>query len=109
MSDKLRHTNDDSFGTDVLTAAEKPVLVDFWATWCGPCRALEPVLEKNADELSDKMDVYKLNIEESQATAQKFGVTSIPTLLMFKNGEVVDKLIGNPGPKKLREFMDKHC
>lgn len=109
MAEKLRQTNDDSFGADVLNAADKPVLVDFWATWCGPCRALEPVLQKNADELGDKMEVFKLNIEESQATAQKFGVTSIPTLLMFKNGEVVDKLIGNPGAKKLREFMDKHA
>jgi len=106
-SEKIRTTNDADFSNDVLSAPG-PILVDFWATWCGPCRAMEPHLQTLADEF-DKIDVYKVNIEESQATAQQYNVTSVPTLMIFRRGQIIDKMLGNPGPKKLREFIEKAC
>jgi thioredoxin 1 len=106
MAGKLQQTSDASFASDVLSASA-PVLVDFWATWCGPCRALEPHLQATADEFSEKVSVFKLNIDENQETAQQYGVTSIPTILVFKGGELVDRLNGNPGPVKLKEFVSK--
>ena len=81
------------FNAAVLEA-QKPVLVDFWASWCGPCRALGPIVEQIGEELADKLDVYKCNVDEEGTLAQQFGIMSIPTLLLFKDGEVVERLIG---------------
>ena len=88
-----RPVTDESFEREVLQS-EKPGLVDFWAAWCPPCHAIAPTLEQFAGENADKMDVVKLNIEENQVTPAKYQITSIPTLLVFQNGEVKQRLMG---------------
>ena len=82
-----------TFQNDVVTA-QKPVLVDFWATWCGPCRALGPVVEEIGEEMADKIDVYKCNVDDEGGLAQRFGIMSIPTLILFKGGEPVHTMVG---------------
>ena len=107
-SDKITHTTDASFKADVLEA-DVPVLVDFWAVWCGPCRAIAPHLDALADELDGKLKIVKLNIDENQQTPMQFQIRSIPTLLLFKDGKLADQLIGNPGSKaKLADFLGRH-
>ncbi|MDB5085335.1 MAG: thioredoxin [Bacilli bacterium] len=101
-SDAILTLSDSNF--DEHVKSDQPVLVDFWATWCGPCRMLAPVIEEVASETQGKLVVGKLDVDENQATAQKFGVMSIPTLLVFKNGEVVKSLVGYM-PKK--DLLDK--
>ena len=107
-SDKITHITDSSFKSDVLES-DVPVLVDFWAVWCGPCRAIAPHLEAIADELDGKLKIVKLNIDENQQTPMGYQVRSIPTLLLFKGGELADQMVGNPGSKqKLTEFVSRH-
>ncbi len=95
-SSNVPSINDNNFKNEVLEA-ELPVLVDFTATWCGPCRALAPHLDKLADRFAGRARVVKLDIDNNQKTAAMYGVRSIPTLLVFKGGEPVDKIVGNPG------------
>ncbi len=99
-----KETSDASFDTDVLQSS-KPVLVDFWAPWCGPCKAVAPILEEIAAANADKIDVVKLNTDENPQIAGKYGITGIPTLNVYVNGEVVKSIVGAlPKPKLLREL-----
>lgn len=106
MSDNIINTTDDSFDTDVL-GSDTPVLVDFWAEWCGPCKMIAPVLEEIAEEFAGKVKVAKLNIDENEATAPKFGIRSIPTLILFKNGNAEATKIGAVSKSELVEFINQ--
>ena len=107
-SELITDTTDKDFQSDVIEST-LPVLVDFWATWCGPCRALAPHVEAIAHEFDGKLKVVKMDIDSNPDTPAKFGIRGIPTLLVFKGGEMVDKLVGNPGSKaKVAELVEKH-
>jgi thioredoxin 1 len=97
---ELLHVSDAAFDADVIKSA-KPVLLDFWAPWCNPCRMMEPALKEIAEEYGDKIVVAKLNVDENSGTATKYDILSIPTLLVFADGEVVKKLVGAMPKKRL--------
>ena len=95
---------DDSFETDVLKASQ-PVLVDFWAEWCGPCRMIAPALEEIAGTLNGTVKIVKLNVDENPQTAAKYGIMSIPTLMIFKNGELASRQVGAAPKAKLEQWI----
>jgi thioredoxin 1 len=97
---------DDNFQSDVL-GSDLPVLVDFWATWCGPCRALAPAVEELAKQYAGKIKVGKLDIDEHQNVPQKYSIMSIPTLMIFKGGQLADQVVGNVGKAKLEEMIKR--
>ena len=96
--------SDSSFDADVLKSAD-PVLVDFWAEWCGPCRVIAPMLEEVATELQGKLKIVKLNVDENPQTASKYGIMSIPTLMIFKNGEMAARQVGAAPKQKLEAWI----
>ncbi len=100
------HTSDAAFDRDVLKS-DKPVLVDFWAEWCGPCRQIGPIVDEIAQERRDTLRVVKLNVDDSPGMAQKFGVRGIPTLLLFKDGAVVAQKVGALRKLELTDFIDR--
>ena len=103
-----KEVTDASFQSDVLEH-DKPIMVDFWAEWCGPCRAVSPILDKIAEENTDKLDIVKLNVDDNPETAMKYGITSIPAMYVFEKGEIVKRVIGaKPKPAleaDLAEFL----
>ena len=96
----------DSNFEEIVIKSEKPVLVDFWATWCGPCRMVGPIVDELAEEYKDKAVVGKMNVDDNSEVPSKFGIRNIPALLIFKNGEIVDKVIGAVPKNVLSEKLD---
>ncbi|MEZ4872378.1 MAG: thioredoxin [Bdellovibrionales bacterium] len=101
------HVTDGNFEQEVLNA-DKLTLVDFWAEWCGPCKALGPKLEELSSELGEKVNIVKINVDENQLTPQKYGVRGIPTMILFKDGKVIDQIIGNHPKEAIAELISKN-
>ena len=107
MMSEIQHVSDDSFEDEVLSS-KTPVLVDYWAEWCGPCKVIAPVLEEIAKEYDGKMKVCKLDIDANEATPPKYGIRGIPTLMIFKDGNVEATKVGALSKSQLTEFLDSN-
>jgi thioredoxin 1 len=107
VSDKIVHTNDSRFDADILQS-DKAVLLDFWAEWCGPCKMIAPLLDEAAEQYADRLTVAKLNIDENPNAPAKFGIRSIPTLMLFKNGTVQAQKLGAMSKSQLTEFLENN-
>ncbi|MBL8258432.1 MAG: thioredoxin TrxA [Candidatus Competibacteraceae bacterium] len=105
MSERILHVTDDSFEAEVLKA-DKPVLVDYWAEWCGPCRMIAPILDEIAGQYEDRIKICKLNVDENQNTPPKYGIRGIPTLMLFRNGNVEATKVGALSKSQLVAFLD---
>ena len=106
MGEGIREIEDGNFESDVLQS-DKPVLVDFWAPWCGPCKAIGPVVQELANDYGDKIQFMKCNVDNNPATPGKYGIKAIPTLILFKGGNVVDQITGMVAKSKLEEVIAK--
>ena len=107
MSELIKHVSDDSFEADVLKAGA-PVLVDYWAEWCGPCKMIAPILEEISKDYTGKLTVAKVNVDNNQATAAKYGIRGIPTLMLFKDGAVQATKVGAVSKSQLAAFIDSN-
>jgi len=107
MSEHIHHVTDDTFESEVLRA-QHPVLVDYWAEWCGPCKAIAPTLEEVAKEYSGKLKVAKVNVDENQEIPKKYGIRGIPTLMLFKNGNIEATKVGALSKSQLTAFLDSN-
>jgi thioredoxin 1 len=107
MSEKIPEVGDGSFETEVLNS-QVPVLVDFWAAWCAPCRMLAPVVDAIAEKYEGKAKIVKLNVDENALTSGKYNIKGIPTLLLFKNGEVKEQIVGNTTKDTISKMIDNH-
>ena len=105
-SANVKHTSDQNFEKDVLTSG-KPVLVDFWATWCAPCRAIAPIIDEVADQYAGKLEVYKVDIDSNPEAPSRFGVRGIPTVILFKGGQVVDQVVGAVPKSQIEALVQK--
>jgi thioredoxin 1 len=105
MSSKVKHVTDASFDADVLKSS-LPVLVDYWAEWCGPCKMIGPTIEESADTYADRLSVAKINVDENGSTPARYHVRGIPTLMLFRNGEVVATKVGAVSKSQLAAFID---
>ena len=105
MSDNIKHVTDTTFNSEVLQSP-LPVLVDYWAEWCGPCKMIAPSLDESADTYADRLRVAKINVDENNSTAARYHVRGIPTLMLFKNGEVVATKVGAVSKSQLTAFID---
>ncbi len=106
-SELIKHTSDASFDTDVLKS-DKPVLVDYWAEWCGPCKSIAPILDEVSKDYDGRLKIAKLNIDENPAVPARFGIRGIPTLMLFKNGEHAATKVGALSKAQLTAFLDGH-
>ena len=106
-SELIKHVSDASFKSDVLDAS-KPVLVDYWAEWCGPCKMIAPILDELARDYGDKLQIAKMNVDENRDVPAKFGIRGIPTLMLFKNGQLAGTKVGAHSKAQLTAFIDGH-
>ena len=107
MSEHIHHVTDDTFAAEVLQA-QQPVLVNYWAEWCGPCKMIAPILDEISDQYSGRLKVAKLNIDDNQNTPASYGVRGIPTLMLFKNGNIEATKVGALSKSQLCTFIDSH-
>lgn len=107
MSQQIHHVSDETFEAEVLQS-DLPVLVDYWAEWCGPCKMIAPILNEVAGEYDGRLKITKLNIDENQATPPKYGIRGIPTLMLFKNGNIEATKVGALSKAQLTAFIDSH-
>ena len=105
-SDLIKHITDDTFAADVLNS-DKPVLVDYWAEWCGPCKMIAPILDEVSTTYAGKLQVTKMNVDENREIPAKFGIRGIPTLMLFKNGELAATKVGAMSKMQLTAFIDQ--
>ncbi len=107
MSEHVTDVNDNSFETDVLQS-DKPVLVDFWAAWCAPCRMLAPTVDAVAEKYAGNANVVKLNVDENPSVSQRYGIKGIPTLILFKNGKEEERVVGATSKEAISRMIEKH-
>src|SRR5947208_9163711 len=107
MSENVRETSDGTFENDVLKS-DKPVLVDFWAEWCAPCRMLAPTVAAVAEHYGDTASVVKLNVDDNPSTAQRYGIKGIPTLILFRDGKEVERVVGATSKESITKMIEKH-